>query len=56
MRFAYRTIWYAMAALFLKYEVRPKPGAKRPNDIELERRALFLMPEDELYVEFIPRQ
>ncbi|KAL0870263.1 hypothetical protein ABMA27_005294 [Loxostege sticticalis] len=56
MRFAYRTIWYAMAALFLKYEVRPKPRAKRPNDIELERRALFLMPEDELYVEFIPRQ
>ncbi|XP_028171820.1 cytochrome P450 6k1-like isoform X1 [Ostrinia furnacalis] len=56
MRFAQRVLWHALSSLFLKYSVRPKPNAKRPERIQLERKALFLMPEDDLYVDFIPRK
>ncbi|XP_028171829.1 cytochrome P450 6j1-like [Ostrinia furnacalis] len=36
--------------------VKPKPNAKTPDLIEPERRALFLMPGEELTVDFILRE
>nr|AJN91180.1 cytochrome P450 monooxygenase CYP324A19 [Cnaphalocrocis medinalis] len=55
MRFAHRAIWYALSTIFLKYKVFPKPNAKKPHEIVAEKNAIFLMPGEDIYVDFVPR-
>ncbi|CAG9566406.1 unnamed protein product [Danaus chrysippus] len=54
-RFAYMSARTAAAQLFLKYKVKPIPGAPKPKDVKVESKGLFLGPGEPVYVEFIPR-
>lgn len=54
-RFAEVTLRAAMAALTLNFTYRPLPNAKKPRQIELEKKGLFLMPGEIMHLEYIPR-
>ncbi|XP_041981026.1 cytochrome P450 6k1-like [Aricia agestis] len=55
-RFAIVALKHAMAAISLNYRVEPCPGSPKPMDAEIEKRGLFLMPGEDLKVNFILRE
>ncbi|XP_041980806.1 cytochrome P450 6k1-like [Aricia agestis] len=55
-RFAMIAMKNAMAAIILNYRVESCPGSPKPMDAEIEKRGLFLMPGEDLKVNFIPRK
>ncbi|XP_059047406.1 cytochrome P450 6k1-like [Achroia grisella] len=55
-RFAYITMRKAMAAIFLNFEVRPLPNTPKPDECEIEKKGMFLMPGQVMSVEFVPRK
>lgn len=55
MRFAYRTMWYALAAIVLKFKILPPAGAVRPLCCEIDKVGLLLMPGVPYYVQYVPR-
>ncbi|CAG9790726.1 unnamed protein product [Diatraea saccharalis] len=55
-RFAYRTMWYGLSKILLMYELKPIPGSKRPNDVKADSRSLFLVPGEDIFVKFVPRE
>ncbi|XP_031763049.2 cytochrome P450 6k1-like isoform X2 [Galleria mellonella] len=54
-RFAYITLRKAMTAIFLNFEVRPLANTPKPEECELEKKGLFLVPANVMSVEFVPR-
>ncbi|XP_072938293.1 cytochrome P450 6k1-like isoform X2 [Epargyreus clarus] len=54
-RFGLSNARHALAAVMLKYELRVIPNTPRPSEVKLERKGLFLSPEETLSVEFVPR-
>ncbi|CAK1542418.1 unnamed protein product [Leptosia nina] len=55
-RFAIQNMQIIIPAILLKYEVRPLPGSPKPRDLEFEKKGLFLAPDYDIYVNFIPRE
>ncbi|XP_045494240.1 cytochrome P450 6k1-like [Colias croceus] len=54
-RFGQISMRHALANLILNYKLEALPGAKKPNEIKIEKRGLLLVPGEELYIKFIPR-
>ncbi|XP_013142904.1 PREDICTED: cytochrome P450 6k1-like isoform X1 [Papilio polytes] len=54
-RFGLQTMRYGLAHVLLHYEVRPVPGAPTPSRAKIDKRGMFLMPGEPLYVHYIPR-
>ncbi|CAK1581370.1 unnamed protein product [Parnassius mnemosyne] len=54
-RFAEQNLRSALAAIVFNFELRPKPNAPLPSETEPEKKGMFLMPGQHLYLEFIPR-
>ncbi|CAG4917360.1 unnamed protein product [Colias eurytheme] len=54
-RFGQISMRHAMANLILSYKFEALPGAKKPSEIKFEKRGLFLVPGQELFIKFIPR-
>ncbi|KAJ0175355.1 hypothetical protein K1T71_009496 [Dendrolimus kikuchii] len=54
-RFAYQTMKFALSSVLLDFEVKPIPGAPKPHEIRIERRSMFLVPNDVMSVQFVPR-
>ncbi|CAK1580720.1 unnamed protein product [Parnassius mnemosyne] len=54
-RFAEQNLRSALAAIVFNFELRPKPNAPLPSETEPEKKGMFLMPGQHLYLKFIPR-
>ncbi|XP_063540092.1 cytochrome P450 6k1-like [Cydia strobilella] len=54
-RFAQMSLRYLLAELVQSMEFRPLPCSTKPNEVNFEPKAPFLMPEHPISVEFIPR-
>ncbi|XP_068622514.1 cytochrome P450 6l1-like [Battus philenor] len=54
-RFAMINLRKVLSTIFLNYEVRPLPGTRKPTDVVIDSRNLFLSPGEPLLVEFVKR-
>ncbi|XP_068622656.1 cytochrome P450 6k1-like [Battus philenor] len=54
-RFAEQNVYCVLANILINYKIVPKPGAPLPRDIQVEKKGLFFIPGENLYVDFIPR-
>ncbi|XP_050669572.1 cytochrome P450 6k1-like isoform X2 [Leptidea sinapis] len=55
-RFGLMTLRHAISRIILNYKLEPVPGSPLPNEIEIEKRGLFLFPGEPLHVKFLPRE
>ncbi|CAG4917172.1 unnamed protein product [Colias eurytheme] len=55
-RFGLVTVRHALANMVLKYKLSPVENATKPNDLEYDKRALFVLPGEILHINFIPRR
>ncbi|KAJ0184127.1 hypothetical protein K1T71_000550 [Dendrolimus kikuchii] len=55
MRFAQQVMRFAVAKIFLAFRLEPLPKAPKPNEVQIEKNGLFMMPGQKLSVRFIPR-
>ncbi|XP_026317376.1 cytochrome P450 6k1-like isoform X2 [Hyposmocoma kahamanoa] len=55
-RFAYQQIRYAVAAIFLNFELRPRAGSPKSCDIKFAKHSTLIIPADVLTVDFVPRK
>ncbi|XP_075979950.1 cytochrome P450 6k1-like [Anticarsia gemmatalis] len=57
MRFAYQTLQQGLSSIVLNYEIQTLPDTPKPNDVQVERQGLFLMPlDDKMIVKCVPRE
>ncbi|XP_030028816.2 cytochrome P450 6k1 isoform X1 [Manduca sexta] len=54
-RFGYQTVRFGLSAIFSNFEVRPLPNTPLADDTEVEKKGMFLMPGQQISVQFIPR-
>ncbi|KAJ0177518.1 hypothetical protein K1T71_007527 [Dendrolimus kikuchii] len=55
MRFAQQVMRFAVAKIFLAFRLEPLLRAPKPNEVQIEKDGLFMMPGEKLSVRFIPR-
>ncbi|KAJ0177519.1 hypothetical protein K1T71_007528 [Dendrolimus kikuchii] len=55
MRFAQQTMRFGLAKTFLAFHLEPLPKTPKPNEVQIEKNGLFLVPGEKLSVRFIPR-
>lgn len=55
MRFAYQSLRQSLAHIILNFEVHALPGSTKPNNVHMEQKGLFFMPDEKLSVQFVPR-
>ncbi|CAB3244214.1 unnamed protein product [Arctia plantaginis] len=57
MRFAYQSIKQAIASIVLTFKLETLPNTPKLNDVEVERKGLFLLPlDDNMKIKFVPRE
>lgn len=57
MRFAFHVLRQALSSIIYNFEIRVVPDTPKPNEVEVEKKGMFLMPMDErMVVQFVPRQ
>ncbi|XP_038223021.1 cytochrome P450 6k1-like [Zerene cesonia] len=54
-RFGQISVRHALAHVALNYKVKPLANGPKPSEVEFEKHGLFLVPGQDLYVDFIPR-
>ncbi|XP_026727571.1 cytochrome P450 6k1-like [Trichoplusia ni] len=55
MRFAYQSLRQSLAHIILNFEIHALPGSTKPNNVHMEQKGLFFMPDEKLSVQFVPR-
>ncbi|KAJ8718254.1 hypothetical protein PYW08_002491 [Mythimna loreyi] len=55
MRFAYQTLRQGLADLILNYEFKTLPNSPKPKEIGVEKKGMFLMPDEKMSVQFVRR-
>ncbi|XP_038223217.1 cytochrome P450 6j1-like [Zerene cesonia] len=54
-RFGQISVRHALAHVALHFKVKPLANGPKPSEVEFEKHGLFLVPGQDLYVDFIPR-
>ncbi|CAH2049664.1 unnamed protein product, partial [Iphiclides podalirius] len=54
-RFAEQNFRSTLASITLNFKIQPTPNAPPPSEVEIEKKGLFLMPGQDLLLQFIPR-
>ncbi|XP_013142592.1 PREDICTED: cytochrome P450 6k1-like [Papilio polytes] len=54
-RFGVQNAICALAHIIINYKIVAKPDSHLPRDIVIEKKSLFYMPGETLYVDFVPR-
>lgn len=56
MRFAYINLRSGLSNVILNYKVVPRASSPHPRDIQIDPRGIFMAPDRDLVVDFIPRK
>ncbi|CAK1546274.1 unnamed protein product [Leptosia nina] len=54
-RFGQMSLRYGLSYLVLNYKIVPLPGAPKPDEVEIEKRGLSLVPGEKIFVDFVSR-
>ncbi|XP_045538852.1 cytochrome P450 6k1-like isoform X1 [Papilio machaon] len=54
-RFGVQNATCALAYIILNYKIVAKPNSHLPREVEIEKKSLFFVPGEYLYVDFVPR-
>ncbi|XP_045450210.1 cytochrome P450 6k1-like [Melitaea cinxia] len=54
-RFGYMTVQFALAHMLLKYNILPYADSPKPSEIKANTKAVWYVPEELMYVQFVPR-